>query len=232
MKLLRSPFMNVLCFVVFVSLLSTLVAFAAPSVATATPIPDARLCKQSPTLVDKSAPTSTVIVPCCFGKQAPIVNPSKSTPTQVSDGCCILPKIAAPSVNGKASLQPPQSACCEVVGKWVFSKMDNFSVDGVAPCAPPTPAPAPTCGLDMPDGSVVGSLPNDQRAFWAPGQISPDVTINAGTYWVTGVGTAANGAKFYRIIVACQYLYVPVDTMQPSYQPPWNGQPLPTNEVS
>ncbi len=94
-------------------------------------------------------------------------------------------------------------------------------------------APEPPCNLDIPDGSVVGSLPLDQIAFYAPGKITvPNITVNAGTYWVTGIGTADDGSQFYRIVISCQYLYVPLDTMQPSYQSPWNGEPLPTNEVS
>ena len=84
----------------------------------------------------------------------------------------------------------------------------------------------------MPSGSVVGSLPSDQQAFYSPGNVAPGVILHAGTYWVTGVGTAASGAKFYRLLVACQYLYVPLASMQPSYQPPWNGQPLPTINIS
>ncbi|HVU12498.1 MAG TPA: hypothetical protein VHD90_14545, partial [Phototrophicaceae bacterium] len=85
-----------------------------------------------------------------------------------------------------------------------------------------------TCGLTLPDGSVVGAMPTDEQAYWAPGKISPNVIINAGTYWVTGTGTDDSGNEYYRILVACQYLWVPVDSMQPSYQAPWSGQPLPS----
>lgn len=79
-----------------------------------------------------------------------------------------------------------------------------------------------------PVGSVVGDMPNNTQAFYAPGKISPDVTINAGTYWV--LGEDASG-EYYKILLACQYLWVPIDSMQPSYQAPWTGQPLPTQIV-
>jgi hypothetical protein len=104
-------------------------------------------------------------------------------------------------------------------------------VNGI-PLSPCVLDPA-SCGVPIPDGSVVGELPFDQVAFYAPGKITgPTVIINAGTYWVTGIGTADDGSQFYRIVIGCMYLYVPIDTMQPSYQAPWNGEPLPTNEVS
>ena len=85
-----------------------------------------------------------------------------------------------------------------------------------------------TC-LIVPDGAVVGDMPNNTQAYWAPGKVSPDVTINAGTYWVVGEDESG---QYYKIILACQYLWVPVDSMQPSYQAPWSGQPLPTRVVS
>ncbi len=102
----------------------------------------------------------------------------------------------------------------------------------IIPLSPCLIDPA-SCSIPIPDGSVVGELPLDQIAFYEPGKITaPNVIINAGTYWVTGIGTADDGSQFYRIVIGCQYLYVPIDTMQPSYQAPWNGEPLPTNEVS
>ncbi len=98
---------------------------------------------------------------------------------------------------------------------------------------PPCAIDPSSCVIPIPDGSVVGALPSDQIAFYAPGKLTaPNVTINAGTYWVTGIGTADDGSQFYRIIVGCLYLYVPIDSMQPSYQAPWNGEPLPTNEIT
>ena len=83
--------------------------------------------------------------------------------------------------------------------------------------------------LPLPVGSVVGDLPNGTQAFYAPGKISPDIFINPGTYWVLGEDESG---QYYKILLACQYLWVPVETMQPSYQSPWTGQPLPTLVVS
>ncbi|MFN8528452.1 MAG: hypothetical protein U0670_07565 [Anaerolineae bacterium] len=92
----------------------------------------------------------------------------------------------------------------------------------------PLASSAGTC-LNVPSGSVVGDMPNSTQAFYSPGNISPGLFINPGTYWV--IGQDASG-QFYKIILACQYLWVPVDSMQPSFQSPWTGQPLPTRVVS
>ena len=77
----------------------------------------------------------------------------------------------------------------------------------------------------------MGDLPLKTPADWAPGKGAPDVYVNPGTYWVFGIAKADNGDKYYQILVSCQLLYVPIDAMQPSYQSPWNGQPLPSTEV-
>lgn len=83
--------------------------------------------------------------------------------------------------------------------------------------------------LPLPDGSVVGDMPTNTQAYYAPGQIAAGVVVNAGTYWVLGVDESGS---FYKILLACDYLWVPVGSMQPSFQSPWSGQPLPTQVVS
>lgn len=88
------------------------------------------------------------------------------------------------------------------------------------------PLTAANCPV-LPSGSVVGSLPGATRAYYSPGNLST-VTLNAGTYWV--IGMDESGA-YYRIMLACQFLWVPVESMQPNWEAPWNGQPLPTRVV-
>ncbi len=82
--------------------------------------------------------------------------------------------------------------------------------------------------LALPEGSVVGDMPQGAQAFYAPGKAT-NFSINPGTYWVLGQDESG---QYYKILLACQYLWVPVDTMQPSYQAPWTGQPLPTRVVN
>ena len=108
-------------------------------------------------------------------------------------------------------------------GSDTLSRIDPFFYK--FPCAS-------VCNVVIPVGAVVGSLPYPTQAFWAPGKVSPDVVLNAGTYWVVGEAKDDAGKPFYKIVLACQYLYVPVDTMGPSYQSPWSGQLLPTNAVN
>jgi hypothetical protein len=94
----------------------------------------------------------------------------------------------------------------------------------------PEPTPAPDCALD--GSGVVGDLPIATQADYAPGLAAAGVVINPGTYLVNGVAKDDAGNQYYRILLSCQYLYVPVGSMQPSYQAPQSGEPLPTNEVS
>jgi len=88
----------------------------------------------------------------------------------------------------------------------------------------------PTYGSCLPltTFAVVGDMPFNTQADYAPGQPAAGVVINAGTYWVLGQDESHH---FYKILLACQYLWVPVDSMQPSFQAPWQGQPLPTEVV-
>ena len=81
--------------------------------------------------------------------------------------------------------------------------------------------------LPLPVGSVVGDMPYGAQAFYEPDKAT-NITINPGTYWVLGEDESG---QYYKILLACQYLWVPVDTMQPSYQSPWSGQPLPSRVV-
>ena len=88
-----------------------------------------------------------------------------------------------------------------------------------------------SCGgscLPLTANAVVGDMPAATQADYAPGQVASGVVINPGTYWV--LGEDASG-KYYKILLACQYLWVPVESMQPSFQAPWQGQPLPTDNV-
>lgn len=92
----------------------------------------------------------------------------------------------------------------------------------------PTFGAAGAC-LPLTDFAVVGDMPFNTQAFYEPGKEASGVVINAGTYWVLG---ADESGAYYKILLACQYLWVPVGSMQPSFQPPWSGQPLPTQAVS
>ncbi|MEO8394317.1 MAG: hypothetical protein ABI700_15100 [Chloroflexota bacterium] len=84
-----------------------------------------------------------------------------------------------------------------------------------------------TC-LPLTSDTVVGDMPFATQADWAPGKSAPGVVINPGTYWVLG---ADSSGKYYKILLSCQYLWVPVESMQPSFQAPQNGAALPTTNV-
>ena len=91
------------------------------------------------------------------------------------------------------------------------------------------PAGGPVCNTAIPDGSVVGEAPLGAQVFWAPGNESPGLVLNPGTYHVIGQDASET---YYKLFFNCQYIWVRKDTMQPSYLPPQNGAPLPQRIVS
>ncbi len=116
-----------------------------------------------------------------------------------------------------------------VIGKTVvYSSSITFScqTDGAGDVSVPGGGSG-TCPT-LPDGSVVGALPESTQAFYAPGKVSPGLFINPGTYWVIGEDSSG---QYYEIMLSCQFLWVPINSMQPSYQSPWTGQSLPTRVV-
>jgi hypothetical protein len=244
MRSLHPSLLKVLLLVIVASLVSSVIASAAPITddssyrCKAGKIQfdvDGGCCKQPAKPASSAKPIPSGEYGCCQ-------QPSKIDSSVAGRGCCYQqPNKIASSVEGRGG-------CCRQSGK-IDSSVEHHSqccgqqqplkvasqVNGGGKYTPPpcpTPAAAPTCGLDMPVGSVVGNLPFNTQADYAAGLVADGVIINAGTYWVTGIAKASDSAPFYRIIVACQYLYVPVDSMQPSFEAPWNGEALPTNEVS
>ncbi len=106
---------------------------------------------------------------------------------------------------------------------------EQVDVDITGTCAGlPTYADANACGLNVPSGSVVGEAPNGAQIYYAP-DAPTNVTLNPGTYIVVGQDASET---YYKIVLACQFVWVRKDTMQPSYQAPQNGAPLPTSIVS
>lgn len=86
-----------------------------------------------------------------------------------------------------------------------------------------------SCLLDVPAGSVVGDTPFQTQVYYEPGNVSPGVFLNPGTYIVVGQDESET---YYKIMLSCQFVWVRKENMQPSYQPPQNGAPLPTQVVS
>jgi hypothetical protein len=109
-----------------------------------------------------------------------------------------------------------------VPGRYVF-RVRGGTVQDVDVQTSSTPCLAVT----FPD-SVVGSLPNGSPAYYRPGDLAPGVFIRPGTYWVIGVDASG---EYYKIVLACQYLWVPVSAMQPNFDAVWQGRPLPTRVV-
>ncbi|MBK8024875.1 MAG: hypothetical protein IPK19_26520 [Chloroflexi bacterium] len=85
------------------------------------------------------------------------------------------------------------------------------------------------CGLNVPSGSVVGEAPLGAQAYYAPGEVASGVVLNPGTYIVVGLDESG---EYYKVVLACQFVWVRAETMQPSFQAPQNGQALPTGVVS
>jgi hypothetical protein len=89
----------------------------------------------------------------------------------------------------------------------------------------------PGCEIDIPTGSVVGSFVSSTPFYWSPSEDSASVEYSTGspkTAWVIGQDA---GENFYKIVWACQYLWVPKASMGPNYDAVWAGTPLPTRIV-
>jgi hypothetical protein len=102
---------------------------------------------------------------------------------------------------------------------------DHLFIEISAEVLPVDPS---VCSLPVPDGSVVGDAPNGAQVYYEPGNASPGVVLNAGTYIVIGQDATET---YYKIKLACQYVWVLKSAMQPSLQAPQNGAPLPTRIV-
>jgi hypothetical protein len=85
------------------------------------------------------------------------------------------------------------------------------------------------CSVGIPEGSVVGEAPFGAQVYWSPGNVSPGVILNPGTYIVIGQDASET---YYQIFFNCQHLWVLKSLMQPSWLPPQNGAPLPQRIVS
>jgi hypothetical protein len=99
-----------------------------------------------------------------------------------------------------------------------------------APCAA-FQANEPGCDLlPLPSQAVGGAFVQTAPLYWAPGEpVQPALSIEAGkTAWV--IGPDATG-KWYKIAWACDFLWVPANTLGPNFDNVWQGRPLPTNAV-
>jgi hypothetical protein len=96
------------------------------------------------------------------------------------------------------------------------------------PLTPPPIGPSVRPCIIIPPGAVVGDMPFPTQAYYEPGNISPGVILNPGTYTVVGQDETET---YYRIALSCDWVWVRKEAMQPSYQPPQNGQALPTDIV-
>lgn len=88
------------------------------------------------------------------------------------------------------------------------------------------------CPYPLPGGSVVGEAPLGAQVYWGPdaNKLSPGVILNPGTYYVVGVDETGD---YSQVWLACgtPLLWVRSETLQPSFQAPQNGAPLPTRVV-
>ncbi len=115
---------------------------------------------------------------------------------------------------------------------FVLVFMNSFAVEGCSYSYSFTYDGAPPkglgCTLSIPDGSVVGNTPYRAQVFYAPGKVSPGIFLNPGTYIVTGQDSSQT---YYQIMLACQFLWVRKDNMQPSFESPQDGAALPTRII-
>jgi hypothetical protein len=90
-----------------------------------------------------------------------------------------------------------------------------------------------SCEASLPSGSVVVFFLSSTMSYWAPRLdattgVILDLTSGSKSYWVLGQDESHS---FYKIALACDYLWVPVEAMGPNYDAVWNGTPLPSRVV-
>lgn len=95
------------------------------------------------------------------------------------------------------------------------------------------PTLAPGCDVQISlAGAVSGAFVETTSAFWGPSymkETNPLVTITAGkTLYVFGQDSSE---EFYKVLLVCQFLWVPKSTVGPNYDAVWQGTPLPTTIV-
>lgn len=84
--------------------------------------------------------------------------------------------------------------------------------------------------IKIPSQSVMGLFVSDAPVYWAPdASATTGLTITAGkTYRVTGQDATG---QFRQIILQCQFVWVPFNSVGPNPDAVWNNAPLPTTVV-
>jgi hypothetical protein len=84
--------------------------------------------------------------------------------------------------------------------------------------------------VNIPAQAVMGQFTSNATVYWAPETgAATDLTVAAGkTYRVTGQDATG---QFRQIILECQFVWVPFNTVGPDPEPLWGGAPLPTTVV-
>ncbi len=84
--------------------------------------------------------------------------------------------------------------------------------------------------ISIPSQAVMGLFTSDATVYWAPETgAATELTITAGkTYRVTGQDATG---QFRQIILECQFVWVPFNTVGPDPEPLWGSAPLPTTVV-
>lgn len=88
----------------------------------------------------------------------------------------------------------------------------------------------PGCEPDIPSQAVVGAFNTTTEIYWAPGKLTePTLYVDQGsTFYVAGQDESE---QFYKVLIACEWVWVRKDTVGPNYDEVWQGQPLPTTIV-
>jgi hypothetical protein len=88
-------------------------------------------------------------------------------------------------------------------------------------------------GPDMvyiPPTAVVGAFVVTTPIYFAPQADAATTTLMEAGKTVYVYGVDASG-KFYKVMLAGKFFWVPVSTMGPNYDAVWQGRPLPTDVV-
>jgi len=141
-----------------------------------------------------------------------------------------------PSVTPEPSITPEPSATPEpsITPEPSVTPLSSVTpppVPGVLPNSSSAGSkPACTDLIDFPVGAVVGKFVRTTPAYYAPSLSSvTGIELEVGkTLWVLGIDSTG---QFYKVVLSCSLLWVPIDSMGPNTDNFWQGAPLPTNII-
>lgn len=136
---------------------------------------------------------------------------------------------ACPNNPGPASNDGcPLPTDTDVDGDGIVDRLDNCPDTYGSSANHGCPVPGCDTKIYIPETAVVGTFIQNALLYWTPGgETYPKIIIEGGkSYWVDGLDASG---MYRHVLITCQWYWVEIDKVGPTYTYPWNGMPLPTH---